>query len=181
MRILPTRRAGRGITLVELIVFILIVSVALAGVLSVFNAAVRGSSTPQARKQVLAIAEALLQEVVQKSYQNDAAGDNAATPAAGCTKTTTPSCRTMPEFSAALAAADRPNYNDVDDYNGFAQTGVTQPDGTTAIPGLSGYAYSVTVSAATLGTPAATAKKIVVQVTGAGETVSLTGYRTDHD
>jgi MSHA pilin protein MshD len=58
-----TRHNQRGISLVELIMFIVIVSVALAGILLVMNVTTRGSVDPLVHKQALAIAESLLEEV----------------------------------------------------------------------------------------------------------------------
>ena len=58
-----TRHKQRGISLVELIMFIVIVSVALAGILLVMNVVTRSSADPLIHKQSLAIAESLLEEV----------------------------------------------------------------------------------------------------------------------
>ena len=52
-----------GATLIELIMFIMIVSLALAGVLSVLNSMVKSSADPMIRKQMLTLAESLLDEV----------------------------------------------------------------------------------------------------------------------
>ena len=84
------RGAQRGLTLIELIIYIVVVLVGLAGVLTVFNTTVRGSADPVVRKQALALAEAMLEEVLAKDYQNAAGGNNAATPAEGCTPATAP-------------------------------------------------------------------------------------------
>src|SRR6187455_283650 len=54
---------SRGVTLVELIVFIVIVGVAMAGLFAAFNTITAASADPQVRKQVLAIAESLMDEV----------------------------------------------------------------------------------------------------------------------
>ena len=56
-------RQSRGVTLVELIVFIVIVGVAMAGLFAAFNTITAASADPQVRKQVLAIAESLMEEV----------------------------------------------------------------------------------------------------------------------
>jgi MSHA pilin protein MshD len=56
------RRQG-GVTLVELIMFIVIISVALAGIIGVMNWATSKSADPLRRKQALLIAEGLLEEV----------------------------------------------------------------------------------------------------------------------
>ena len=57
------RRRERGVTLLELIVFIVIVSVAVMGVLTALDLSNRSSTDPMIQKQALAIAEALLEEV----------------------------------------------------------------------------------------------------------------------
>jgi MSHA pilin protein MshD len=165
-----------GFTLIELIMFIVIVSVGLTGVLLAFSTTVKSSADPMILKQALRIAEGAMQEVLQKEYQNDPTGDNAATPALGCTPTTTPTC-------VLNTPADRANYNDVDDYSGFSQTGIKQLDGTTAVSGLEAYTMSISVDAttATLGSLAApNVKKITVTVSGSNQTISLVGYRTKY-
>ena len=58
-----TRAALRGFSLVELLIFIVVVSAALAGVLRIFNEATARSADPAERRQALAIAESLLEEV----------------------------------------------------------------------------------------------------------------------
>jgi MSHA pilin protein MshD len=58
----PQRRQS-GITLIELIMFIVIVSVGVAGILSVLNVTVQHSSDPLVQKQAQALAEGLLEEI----------------------------------------------------------------------------------------------------------------------
>ncbi|MDC8760399.1 type II secretion system protein [Janthinobacterium fluminis] len=58
----PARRQ-RGVTLIELIVFIVILGIALAGVLQMLNLATRLGVDPVRRKQALLIAEGLMEEV----------------------------------------------------------------------------------------------------------------------
>ncbi len=52
-----------GVTLIEQIVFIVIVGLAVAGVMAAFVMSTRGSVDPMLQKQALAIAEAILEEV----------------------------------------------------------------------------------------------------------------------
>jgi len=167
------RRTGRqgGLSLIELIVFIVIVSVGVVGILSVLNLTVRRSADPMLRKQVLAVAEAMMDEILAKDYQNDPADPTNSSAALGCTLTTAPSCKVN-------TVLDRPNYNDVDDFTGWNQTGVYQLDGTLA-PILGTYTVSVNVAAAAAA-PMSTvaAKQVTVTVTGGSETISLVGYRT---
>lgn len=56
----------RGLTLVELIVFIIIVSVGLSGILLVMNQTVKSSADPLQRKQAISMAESILEEVLSK-------------------------------------------------------------------------------------------------------------------
>lgn len=62
------RRGQRGLTLIELIVSIVVISVGLAGVLSVFNLVVRHSADPLLVKQAQAVADSLLEEVLLKDF-----------------------------------------------------------------------------------------------------------------
>ena len=76
-----------GVTLVELVVFMVIVSVALVGVLKVLDITNRGSADPLIRKQAISIAESLLLEVEQQPFtwcDPDDANASTATSVAGC-------------------------------------------------------------------------------------------------
>ena len=167
----------RGLSLIELIFFIVIISVGLVGILSVLNLTVFRSADPMVRKQALAVAEAMMDEILTKDYQNDLADATNSSATLGCTPTTTPTtCR---NDTAAHQQTDRPNYNDVDDFNGWSQTGVYQQDGTLA-PVLGSYTVAVTVAAPAL-LSGVSAKKITVTVSGSGVTISLDGYRTHYE
>jgi MSHA pilin protein MshD len=174
-RVATRRQLDRqtGLSLIELIVFIVIVSVAIVGVLSVLNLTAAKSADPMVRKQALAVAEAMLEEILTKDYQNDPADPTNTSATLGCTPATTPRC-------TPNTVAERQNYNDVDDYSTWSKTGVYQIDGTLT-PGLGNYTVTVGVAAATLGTPAVAAKQITVTVAGGSESVSLVGYRTNYE
>jgi MSHA pilin protein MshD len=60
----------RGFTLIELIIFIVIVGVALAGILTVMNQVVSRSADPMLTKQAAALADSVMEEVLQKAYDN---------------------------------------------------------------------------------------------------------------
>ncbi len=59
----PPRRAQSGVSLIELVMFIVIVGIAVVGVLRVFDLGARNSPDPMRRKQALAIAESMMEEV----------------------------------------------------------------------------------------------------------------------
>lgn len=176
MKDLAYRSRAQGFSLLEVILFIVVVSVGLAGLLTVYTTSVRSSADPMVRKQVVLIAEATMHEIMQKSFQNDPADPNNSSATLGCTPTTTPIACTVNSWAA------RPNYNDVDDYNNFDQIGIRRIDDGMAVNGLGTYRLQVNVVGGALGAvTSANAKRITVTVTGGAETVSLIGFRTDYD
>ena len=75
----------RGISLIELIIFIVIVSVALTGILLVMDQVTRHSADPLIRKQAIAIAESLLEEIELQDYIDGNDGVRTVCPVAcGC-------------------------------------------------------------------------------------------------
>jgi len=63
-----TKPRQRGFTLIELIIFIVVVSAGLAGILLVMNTTVKSSADPMVRKQAMALADSILEEIVLKAY-----------------------------------------------------------------------------------------------------------------
>jgi MSHA pilin protein MshD len=82
-------RGAQGFTLIELIVFIVIVSVGIAGVLASLNISVQHSADPLQPKQALAIAEATLESMLLKSYADLSPAPASTTPVTGYTATVT--------------------------------------------------------------------------------------------
>jgi MSHA pilin protein MshD len=173
---------ARGSSLVELIMFIVIIGIAVAGVLGAMSLSTRASADPLIQKQALAIAEAYLEEVLAMPFTYcdpddvDAATATSATIGAG-------GCATTLEAIGAEAGETRGGgttpYDNVNDYNSLA-TGVPASIDGTAIGGLSSYNVSVAVVAEALSTVAVSASlRVTVTVTGpAGVSVRLDGYRT---
>lgn len=180
----------RGISLVELIMFIVIVSVALAGILLVMDTVTKGSADPLIHKQSLAIAESLLEEVELMPFTYCDPDDPTA-----ATATSTAECTVRIE-SAGLDAAFAPYqtidetrysttapFDNVNDYDTFSMSGaggIKDITGTVISAALNGYSASVNVSNATLPDVAAgDALLIAVTVTGPdGVGVVVEGIRT---
>lgn len=151
-----------GLTLIELIVFIVIVSVALVGVLSVLNLTVLRSADPVIYKQTLAVAEATMEEVLSKDFANPAGGFSPAAP-------------------GSPTQAERPGFDDVSDYNmagAWSWTVRSLADVATDIPGLEAYRVRITVAALSLNGVAG--KQVSVTVTGPGDPVTLNGFRANY-
>ncbi len=151
----------RGFTLIEVIIFIVIVGAGLAGVLSAFSTTVKSSADPMVTKQTVAVAESLLEEILQKEF-------------------TKPAGSTVP----AYPGGSRSVYDAVSDYNGYTTAaGIVDSQGN-AVAGLGAYnvAPPVVVAAATSANNASLnavgAQRVTVSVTGPQGVVTLVGYRS---
>jgi MSHA pilin protein MshD len=146
-------RRESGATLIELIVAIVVVSIAASAVLGVLSSTAGRSADAMVLSQAAAIAEAYLEEISLKSFADPDGIDGEATRAA---------------------------YDDVDDYAGLVDSGARDQFGA-ALPALAQYTVTVAVapSAGLAGVPAADAARIDVRVTYPGNgSVALTGYKT---
>ncbi|MFT7773208.1 type IV pilus modification PilV family protein [Roseateles sp.] len=173
----PGRRA-RGLTLIELLLFVVVVGIALAAMLQVFVSATRASADPMIRRQQLAIAESMLREV-QLMPVTWCDPDDANVAVAN----TTSDCATTAEAIGPEAGETRygPTYFDnVNDYQGFSMAGIRGIDNN-LVSGLAGYSASVAVAPAALDSLSASgeALKITVTITGPdASTLVLQGWRT---
>ncbi|HEX4584372.1 MAG TPA: hypothetical protein VH183_06050 [Burkholderiaceae bacterium] len=156
----------RGTALVEVILFVLIVSVAVVSVVSALSLAVRHSSDPLVQRQALAIAESLIQEIDSQPYArkdpyNPTGPDDAIGPEAGETRAGSP----LP--------FDNPN-----DYSGYLETGIVAPDGS-SVPGLGAYSASVVATQQAMdNVPSGDGLLVVVTATGPdGQPVTMTTFR----
>jgi MSHA pilin protein MshD len=140
----PLSRQG-GLSLIELVIFIVIVSIAVAGVLVVYNRSVRGSADPMVRKQAVAIAESLLAEVLMQPFTycdpQDPVNTSATLPAstaqctggAGASEDNGGGILTFKPATESRFSATSP-FNNVADYNNYAMpsgpcTGICSLDG----------------------------------------------------
>lgn len=144
---------NRGFTLIELVISMVVISIALGGVLMVMNYTVQHSADPMLQHQAVAIAEAYLEEVLLRSYSD-------------------------PD---GVEGETRSNFDDMDDYDGLSNTGARDQEGT-AIAGLEAYTVSVAVAdTAFNGISAADCKRVTVTVTHpSGINLTLSGHRTNY-
>lgn len=149
------RRASRGLTLVELLVSIIVISLAGVALLGTLAYIASTSGESLAETQARAIAEAYLAEALAQPFAEPTAFDN---------------------------QVGRANLNDVDDYNGISDAGARDQSGN-AYAGGGAFQVNVAVtnSNGLNGLPAAVVKRVDVTVQSIGGVrVTATGYRTAH-
>ncbi len=178
-----------GISLIELVMFIVIVSVGVVGILAVMNVTTRHSADPLIRKQVVAVAESLLEEVALHPFTycdpNDVNVLNATT-SANCTGGAGgPNDQSVQFAVGETRYSSSTPFDNVSDYSGFSMPGGIKPinDPVTSASGLENYTAAVTITQAggagkefpTL--LAAAVLRIDVVVTSGAEIARLSGYR----
>ena len=179
-RLVALRRAQAGISLVELIIFVIIVSIGVAGILTVFNLTVQKSADPQIRRQMLAVAEALLEEVQFKPFTIcDPDDPNASLPttatSADCTGSTGGANDESKLPLGPEGGETRGTFDNVSDYNGLTLAPFSDTNGTV----IAGYSATVSVAQQQLeaSIPLAASLRITVTVTHGSDSLSLSGYR----
>jgi MSHA pilin protein MshD len=182
---LASVRAQRGLSLIELIIFIVVVSIGLAGVLLAINTAVARSADPLIRKQALAAAESLLEEIELQPFTYCDPGDSAAPSASGSVGCTTAaqSMDNPANWGVGKARYGPVFFDNVADYNGFTMTGTLNDILQQSSSQLSGYNAAVSVTQVGTGfglSNNADALRIDVTVTGGGNSITLTGFRFRH-
>ncbi len=147
-------RRQSGTTLIELIIAIVIISIAASAVLMAISTTVASSADPMIRHQAIAIAEAYLEEIALKSFVDPDGVDG---------------------------EASRDLYDDVDDYDGLVDNGArTQFDA--AIADLSNYTVSVAVTASSALPSIASTDLYLISVTithSANINFTVSAYRAN--
>ena len=145
-------------SLIELVVAIVVVSICLTGAFALVDATVRRSVDPMLERQSTSIAEAYLEEILQQAYFDP--DDGTPCPA--------------PE-------AERSLFDNVCDYDGLSEAGARDQTGA-AVSGLDGYRVSVSVDRASrLGDLAGDEFVLRIDVTvmdPLGRPVLFSAYRT---
>lgn len=170
----------RGLSLIETVIFIVVLGIGIAGLAILYNQLTLASVDPVVRKQAVAIATSLMEEVQLRPFTfcdpDDPAVFTAASPA-GCG---------TPEIIGGEGGETRygPTFFDnVSDYAALPpMAGSIQDITNTTIGGLTGYSAQVQIVAAGGDFPAAIpvdeALRITITVDGPANTqVVLQGYR----
>lgn len=181
----PTVNSQRGVTLIELIIAIVVLSIAVVGILNALGGNALRNVDPQIRLQALAIADSYLDEALSKSFF--------------------PPDESSTDACAAPVGTNRATWQKICDYNGYNSTtddgGIliaadTDDPGATPFAELSGYVVNISVSAGD-GTPisfggitsngsdcatdTANLLRVQVDVTDPlGSTTRLVGYRAGY-
>lgn len=147
-----TSRRQAGFTLIELVFFIVVVSLGMAGILMVIDVSTRSGADPMVRKQAMALADSLLEEILLKDYADpDGVGGE----------------------------STRATFDDVNDFNGLNETiSAAGPVFTGMPPLLYGYQVQAAVAPAALGGVAAW--RVSVTVSRGNESITMVGYRANY-
>ena len=147
-------RRQSGTTLIELIIAIVIIAIAASAILMGMSTTITRSADPMIRHQAVAIAEAYLEEIALKSFDDPDGTDG---------------------------EASRDLYDDVDDYDGLVDNGArNQFDA--ALPNLNEYTVSVDVTSSNAlpGIPSTDLFLISVTVTHpVNVDFTISGYRAN--
>lgn len=150
-----------GFTLVEMIIAIVIIGVGLAGVLTAFNTTIKSSSDPLIHKQMQAVAEEMIEEIVLKPFAVN-----------GTAPTNT--------LQTCGVTASRAGFDDISDYDNYSTTGICDIDGAT-VAGLASYNVSVAISNSALGdVAAASVYRVTVTVAHGTDSINLVSWRTNY-
>ncbi|MCH8499968.1 MAG: type II secretion system GspH family protein [Marinobacter sp.] len=160
-------RPQRGATLIELVMSIVIISLAIAGVTSAFALLAGRSADPLDQTRAVALAQLYMDEILTKAFDHN-------TPPGG-----------VPPYSGACNIGPEPGetratYNDVDDYDGIDNAVPSTPLG--PLVGYEGFRVSISVSCAggDLALPASEAKRIDLTIdTPGGQSFAFAAYRVN--
>lgn len=161
------KRYQKGVTLVELVISIIIMSIAMVALMNAFSLSMSSSADPLWRNKTLKLAQLYLDEILAKNYDDS-------TPIGGVPVLATPDCTGLGKDGSE----DREDFNDVDDYHSITDE---VPKSIIAALDNSYTAYRVSVEVTCVGKQVGAvnagnalhndhAKKITVTITPPGQT-----------
>ncbi|HEB58024.1 MAG TPA: type II secretion system protein [Gammaproteobacteria bacterium] len=171
------RRGQAGFTLVEIIVMIVLVSIAMVGVMAAYQHAMRHGADPVHQTRALKLGQAYLEEILGKRFDENTGQGGI------------PRCNSTDAGAQPCSSTFGPDggetrdlYDDVDDYHGLDLSPPTDANGN-ALTGYNGFRLRVQVVNAgneLAGLNNADAKRIDVTVTTPrGNDFQFSGYRVN--
>jgi MSHA pilin protein MshD len=174
----------KGFSLIEIVIFIIIVGVAVGAMTMQFSTSVAHSHEPLLRQKAVSLANFYMDEILRKKWNEN-------TPTGGgCVNTGSGTCPAGPAAAAIGMDGDtRATFDDVDDYNGLNNNPPQDHTGT-ALANFAGYAVTVAVTTGTTWDPLGNAARDVaandvlriqvnVAVAATSETITLTAFRNN--
>jgi MSHA pilin protein MshD len=178
-----------GMSLIEVVVFIVVLGIGFAGILALYNQVTKASVDPIVRKQALAIASSLLEEIELRAFTYCDPDDPAvftATSIADCAagKDERMGPETFSPPGTETRYSNTARFDNVNDYDGFQMLSGVQDITNVTIFGPGSYQVTnVSVAPISPGelpdvSDTTAALRITVTVTGpTNVSVSLQGYR----
>jgi len=123
---------NKGFTLIEIVMVIILFSIIMPGIMFYFMQGVKDSAIPQRRSTAIFLAEALMEEVRSKRWDEFTNTDS------------TCSNATAPALLGPDAAETRIGYDDIDDFNGLSGT-ITDSQGVSKSTDYPGFTQQASV------------------------------------
>lgn len=153
-------RRQRGVNLIELIVAIVVISVATTGVLLVFTQTLRFSANPMIEQQATAIAEGYLDEILARPVDDPNGGE-----------------------TGGAEGEARANFDDVKDYSTIVGESPPRDANGNVLAGMNDYSVTVTITPdlniGPAGSEVAVARVEVRATHTSGTDITLTGFRAN--
>lgn len=158
MFIIKKNKYNLGATLIELIISIVIISIAIVALISFLNLFVSKSVDPMTRKQAVIIAESLMDEISNQQFIKPSGG-----------------------YTGPYNSINRNKFDSVMDYNGLLIVGMTTFEGVT-IPSLSNYSINISITNVNMNLISASdCYQINITVTSPNDNFTLQGYRINYE
>ncbi len=185
--LIPRKRPAAGFTLIELVIFIVVIALALTGTILVINQSVTLAPQALVKTRAMEIAQAYLDEIATKKYDENTgqgglpACDSAAGP--NCTNERACGSALNPTVLFGPDNETRSTYNDVDDYHCTDDNPPVDAAGNSN-PDYADYRVQISVSYAgnDLGLADNRYAKLInlLITTPFGDTIPVSYYRTNY-
>lgn len=193
-----SRCRSAGLSLIEMVIFIIVLGIGFSALILLYNQVTQSSVDPVVRKQVLALATSMLEEVQLRGFSYCDPGDTNVYTASAATIGPGGCAATLenlgPESTETRLGRDpvtglpTDQFDNVNDYHGFAMSGSNPTDPArirdmagSDVSGLNGYSVAVSIQEAGSDfTDVGNTEALRITVTAAGPgniSVSLQGYR----